>query len=392
MPRASYAPRKDGRYMVRYKNKMFYGKTQTEAEKKREQYKRAEARGLREEAEGLRFQTYAYRWLEVYKANVTDRSYNNYELYVRKACSQLGQLRVKDITQTDIVKAYNFIVGSSGSMCRKYAMVINSIMEAAVADGLAYRNPCAKVKRPKGEEGSHRCLEDWEKDLVIRMAYSGHRMALAAVTMLYTGLRRGEVLALNIDEDVDFDNDVIHINKAIRYDSNQPILTTPKTEAGVRDIPLLPQLKAILQDHHGLVLPSTKGGYITETSCTELMVSYNTALTRMANDGISKRWYGNTREHKAILARGGELPPYKEVKVRFHDFRHTYCTMLYEANVDLKTAQRWMGHADEKMILQIYAHLSQKQELASLNKFTDYLLKDKVMQGKIVCLPRRREA
>ena len=41
-----------------------------------------------------------------------------------------------------------------------------------------------------------------------------------------------------------------------------------------------------------------------------------------------------------------------------HDFRHTYCVMLFDAGVDMKTAQKWMGHADATMIMRIYDHLS----------------------------------
>ena len=59
--------------------------------------------------------------------------------------------------------------------------------------------------------------------------------------------------------------------------------------------------------------------------------------------------------------------------IRCHDFRHTYCTMLYEAGIDLKTAQRWMGHADEKMILRIYAHLTERQEQKAVEKLKEFM-------------------
>ena len=56
----------------------------------------------------------------------------------------------------------------------------------------------------------------------------------------------------------------------------------------------------------------------------------------------------------------GMVTEYKDVRIRGHDFRHTYCTMLYDAGIDLKTAQAWMEHADEKMILKVYAHLTEQ--------------------------------
>ncbi len=47
--------------------------------------------------------------------------------------------------------------------------------------------------------------------------------------------------------------------------------------------------------------------------------------------------------------------------------------MLYEAGIDLKTAQRWMGHADEKMILRIYAHLTERQEQKGVEKLKAFM-------------------
>ena len=55
------------------------------------------------------------------------------------------------------------------------------------------------------------------------------------------------------------------------------------------------------------------------------------------------------------------------VSIRPHDLRHTYCTMLRDAGVDMHQAMIWLGHADEKMILQIYDHVTDRRTLESLN-------------------------
>ena len=47
--------------------------------------------------------------------------------------------------------------------------------------------------------------------------------------------------------------------------------------------------------------------------------------------------------------------------------------MLYEAGIDLKTAQRWMGHAEEKMILRIYAYLTERQEQKAVEKLKEFM-------------------
>jgi len=375
MPAQSIKPRKDGRYLVRYKGKPFYGYTQREAIAKREEYKRMEALGLISDESNPRFGDYAQQWLATYKCNVSPSLKRTYMAFVKRATAELGGKTLQSITRTDVVRAYNAVAGMPGSTCRKYAMVINAIMEAAAADGLIQMNPCKGVRTPKGPDGTHRCLEDWEKELVLRAVDSGHRFALAAAVMLYTGLRRGEVIALNIDEDVDFENDIVHVRRAVQFDGAVPRLSATKTDAGVRDIPLLPQLKAILKGRHGMVLPGKRdGGAVSETVLRELVMSYNNELSAMANGGIQRRWWGRTREHKALIAAGGTLPEYREVRIRCHDFRHSYCTMLYEAGIDLKTAQRWMGHADEKMILHIYAHVTDRQEQRNVEKLRAFMV------------------
>jgi integrase len=180
--------------------------------------------------------------------------------------------------------------------------------------------------------------------------------------MLYAGLRRGEMLAFNIDRDVDLIKGVLHVREAIVFDNNRPVLTDPKTEAGVRTIPLFAPLRVALEGKHGLVLPAKDGGYMTKIGLRRKWDSYLLLLEEMQNGGRNRRWYGQTREDLAHIAAGGQLPPWQEVFIRTHDFRHTFATMLWEASVDLKTSMKWMGHADQTMILRVYAHLTDKKE------------------------------
>ena len=56
-----------------------------------------------------------------------------------------------------------------------------------------------------------------------------------------------------------------------------------------------------------------------------------------------------------------------------HQLRHTYATMLYDADVDPKSAQRLMGHSSLEMTLKIYTHLSQRKKADSIGKLNDFL-------------------
>lgn len=93
-------------------------------------------------------------------------------------------------------------------------------------------------------------------------------------------------------------------------------------------------------------------------------------------NGHQKRWHhrmNGDRERfpelhdrmDALLAVGDEeqaealrLQDWQTFDIRPHDLRHSFCTMLRDNGVDIKLAMRWMGHADEKMILRIYDHIT----------------------------------
>lgn len=174
-------------------------------------------------------------------------------------------------------------------------------------------------------------------------------MRPAVMVMLYAGLRRGEVMALDVDRDVDFVAKTLTVREAVRFGlDGKPIICRPKTEAGFRTIPLLDILSRELQGHHGLICTSADGELMTESAWKRGWNSYLNALGETLN-GCPRRWPASG--------------PWHPVSIRAHDLRHSYCTMLYDAGVDLKTAMLWMGHDDQTMTMQIYTHLTQTRRL-----------------------------
>ena len=373
MPRQHLKVRPDGRCRCKYNGLYFYGKTETEAYAKRDAYKRELEKGLKAEAAGVTVSAYAEKWLKTYKSNVSKKTRDMYERHLILLCTECGDKKIQDVTPSDIQRAYNAKAGKSKSDINKCKLALNGLFEAAVADGLAMRNPCKKAIPPAGKSGSHRAIEQWERDIVDTMSETDHRFAAAAMVMLYAGLRRGEMLALNIDRDVNFERRTITVREAVRFDGNRPEIVDPKTEAGKREIPLLAQLEGVLKGRHGLVVAMPNGTPLSQIAFKRAWDSYLYSASTMLNNGRRKRWLGKTKEDKAALERDEKLPEWKDFNIRTHDLRHSYCTMLYEAGIDLKTAQKWLGHADQAMTMKIYTHLTEKQETAAaekLHKFT----------------------
>ena len=128
---------------------------------------------------------------------------------------------------------------------------------------------------------------------------------------------------------------------------------------------MLDVLADVLRPMQGLVAKSAKGKLMTETAFRSAWDSFLVDLSQRLN-GDQLRWYGK-REGQG--EKWLKKNPWKTVYIQTHDFRHSYCTMLYNNDVDFKTAQRWMGHADQAMMMKIYAHLTREKEAAAEQKF-----------------------
>lgn len=347
--------RADGRYACRYRDKWFMGATEDEALSAREAYKQAEKAGnLRMLSAGPSVAEYAARWISVHKAAVTPKVYNDYAKQLDVLTEALGRMPLRDVTPTDAKSVYTHYLGYSDSTIRRARMLYVSMFSAAVEDGWIHRNPFAaeSAKPHKGTAGTHRALTPEEDRLILS---TPSPLRLAVLAMRYAGLRRGEALAVDIDRDVDFTRHTLTVREAIRFEGNRGTVAPPKTEHAFREIPLLDILERELKDRHGLLAPSAKGTIMSEIAFRRAWERYIHDLERALNGGYDRRWYGRTAAQRA-QAEAGALPPYRELTIRPHDLRHSYCTMLRDAGVDMKLAILWLGHADEKMVLRIYDH------------------------------------
>ena len=388
MPRATLAERKDGRYRCRYKGKEFYGNSQSEAFQKRKEYINLLEQGLK--TTPITVREYSAKWLPTHRSDVKKQTYNTYAHYIDIANNIIGDEYVIDITPTDIRTVYNYYSGKSQSSIDKMVTLMHSMFESAFHDGYCRCNPCDEAEKPIGTSGSHRALTAEEEKLILEVE---HPMKTAVLIMRYAGLRRGEVLALTSD-DIDLNENIIHITKAVSFEQNKPICGLPKTDAGIRDIPIFSRLKSHLNGINGRVV----GKEMSQTSFKRAWEGYINAVEKHIN-GCQKRWYGRRRKDKLanpdkwkkmenlakkakIYQVGGKNDKYLEImeqydqvrlegwksfSIRPHDLRHSYVTMLCDANVEKDLAMEWVGHADEKMINQIYDHVSEYRKCKATN-------------------------
>lgn len=345
MPRARATKRSDGRYQIKFQGKWFYGKTAGEAQKKCAEYKRLLEAGMRVDASAMTVREYAANWLPTHKASVGDKTYADYAKQLNVLVESIGDLSLMDVKPDDIKRVYNHYIGYSASTIKRARMIFSSMFNAAIENGYVRVNPCkSEVAQPhKGTAGTHRAITDEERQLIIN---TPHRFRAAAMVMLYAGLRRGEAMAINIDEDVNTAAKTIIVSKAVRFQNNQPVVVSTKTDAGIREIPLFSIAEDALHGLHGLLMPAADGSMCSDMAFVRGWDSYMHALSQAAG---------------------------KKIQIRPHDLRHSYCTMLRDAGVDMKLAMQWMGHADEKMILRIYDHITERRiqsAIENVERFT----------------------
>jgi len=339
--------RKDGRYCCKADGIQFMAWTEDEALDARDKYRELKKQGVTNSSTPLL--TYADSWIKSHKAGVKKTTYNAYVSILNKVLEPIQDVAISDVTPDSISKAFAALAGKSASYIRKARILLSEIMDAAVDSGYLIRNPvhAQSVKPPKGTEGSHRALTKEETDLI---KSTPHRMQVPAMIMLYCGLRRGEVLALTADDI----GSTISVNKAVSYVSNQPIVSGPKSTSGIRVVPVPFVLKPYLKGLSGHVCGGGEDP-ITEQAWQRAWENYMRVLSKAAGH---------------------------EISFRAHDLRHTYCTMLRDAGVDMHQALIWMGHANEKMILKIYDHPGKSREKTAKTAFEDQIRMQSGMQKR----------
>lgn len=252
---------------------------------------------------------------------------------------------IQDITAID-VKNYVSMLEKNGlakKTIKNRLSVLNLIMTYALIEQKITSNPCQfiTIKMPNTREKRQAITK---KEIKIVRNSSDCTFGFFALFLLYTGLRRGEAFALT-PNDINYKEQTLQINKTVEWIGNIPqIKNHPKTVAGNRIIPLPDLLMDELKKRQ-------KNNYIFENNQNSIMT----------NSQVTRAW------DKYVKETGINATP--------HMLRHTYATMLFDADIDVKTAQTWLGHTDIKTTLDIYTHLSEQRRNKSTTKWKKYTKK-----------------
>lgn len=326
-----------GRYIrktARYNGRKYEatGKTELEAMTKLAEKLAAAKRGEETVSGAMTVNAWYKQWLDLYKRpkGLTEKSLKMYDEkyngYIRPA---VGHMKLRDVKDVHLQKVLNTQAGKSASHVKKLRLVMMEMFKRARQSRLIPYDPAELLELPNYTEGKRRSITEEERAAILAVAET-HRAGLWVLTLLYTGMRPGETAALNW-ADVDFDRNEIHVHAA--KESGTRAIKGPKTESGVRDIPihadLLPRLQAARGKPFEPVFPTRDG--------------------TVQNESAQRRaWNSFRKELEKITHVASDLTPYC--------LRHTFCTDLQRAGVPLNVAKELMGHSDIQMTANIYTH------------------------------------
>lgn len=355
--------------------KSFYGKTRTEANRKRDEYKAKMAIGIIDSK--ISVADWVDTCLRLYRTNVNPAYAKGDAVPYNRLKAALGKKQVAEVREADLQALINKLDGTSSSNIKKYYQAFFRVFEKARTNRLIFINPAEGLDLPEGTKGTHRALERWETDCILKN-WNQHRCGLWAMLMLLCGLRRGEMMALRW-ENINMEKKQLRVCEVAVIASNKSkIEERAKSISGLRVLPICGPLWEALntvppEKRVGLVCVSAKGEQISGSAFDRGWDGFNLAMQRILNgEPVVQQGRRETLETKIAKAEK-EGRQYIIFDTRAHDLRHTFATALYDADVPVKAAQYYLGHADIRMTLDLYTHLSQEREKTSRSQIVDFL-------------------
>lgn len=232
----------------------------------------------------------------------------------------------------------------SSSAISKTKITFGLVLNYAILNNVPVNNFMSSIKLPKSAvKNKIGSASDNDISSITKTAQTS-KFGMWGLILLYTGMRRGELAALQ-KRDIDFKSGTIRVWRSVEYVQNNPVLKNmPKSISGVRDIPILTVLEEPLREYCKTI-PNEHFLFGGDKPLTETV--------------LKRRWKNYCNEIG--------------IQIHQHQLRHAYAKILYRAGVDPKTAQGLLGHADIQTTMNIYTEFSNDVTVKSVNKINQFI-------------------
>lgn len=336
-------------------------------------------------------------WMDNYcKVNMKQNTVTAYDSAITKHIKpSLGGYRIKSLSAASIQKWVNQLKadGYSKASMALYKRVLSCALSYAVHPMQYIQfNPCQQVMMPKMEnkkEIGRYIISAGDFQKIISRFDAGTPYYIPLMVGYYTGMRLNEVFALTWD-DIDLDSKEISVSKTMVWKkktegcNSRWIFGSAKSATSIRKIKFGGVLHKALKDaRHAKNLNRIKYGedfiecYYEEIKSKDGGLSRALACHRRAEgcklpvaDMVCIRKNGKYLPSSSIYTTACKtINDDLGIKFNFHSLRHTHATMLLENGASIKSVQERLGHANVSITLDIYDHLTKKQEDEAVSIF-----------------------
>lgn len=382
------AQRKDGRYMYRWtvdgKEKSVYALTLAELREKEAMIQRDIEDGVdTQKANNITlndmFDKYMESKTELKQSTRTNYNYM-YNNYVR---ATFGKKKIGQIKFSDVKNFYNSLIKEKNFKPNSMEIintVLHPVFTLAVRDGYIRNNPSdgamAEIKKSHNwEKPKRHALTVEEQEAFInylsKSEMYNHWLPIFTV-LLGTGCRIGEIIGLRWC-DCDFDKNVIEVNHNLIYRQQddgkcEMHITTPKTKAGIRTVPMLSEVrKALMQERKMQMQNGFNSCEIDGYKGFVFTNRFGYVHNPMTLNRAIKRIYEAYNKQEAEEAKKEHREPILIRHFSVHNLRHTFCTRFCENEQNLKIIQEIMGHSDISTTMNIYAEATEAKKQEAFN-------------------------
>lgn len=276
---------------------------------------------------------WAIKCIDTYKTSQKDVTRKSFRSRVQTCIlNEIGTMQLKHIKPIHCQKVLNLQAGKSKAHINMVYQALNFILDKAVDNNLIASNPAKGIVKPSGTYSPRRTITEKERFHIIKVAKT-KRKYFMFLLMLFCGCRPSEAAeCMGRDIKVIDGVNMLHIRGT-------------KTKNADRYVPIPDELFDLIKDTppFDYIAAYRTGSQITYSNRSRVWESFKRDL----NISMGCRLYRNKLVPPYPVAE--DLVPYC--------LRHTYCTDLAKLGVDLRIAQKLMGHSSITLTANIYTHM-----------------------------------